>query len=105
MPTCKCEGKEEVGKMRGFSGDGWGQTEKIAIQNAYRRSGLRDAYITLASLAFNWECEGDCDISTHFSIEPAPTVRQNPNTHLFEAMLHDVTLKVWVECRHPRRDK
>jgi len=98
MPTCKCPGKELVGLIGGFNGEGHGQSEKIAIQNAYRNSGLTDAYIVLIKLAFEWECRGDCKISTQFEIKPPPVVKLNPTTGLFGAALVNARLKVWVVC-------
>ena len=87
--------------MAGFNGDGGGQTARIAIQNAYRRSGLTDAYLVLARLAFNWECRGNCRISTRFSITPPPRLRQNPATGLWTATLVNAKLRVWVVCTRP----
>jgi len=98
MPTCRCPGEALVGSMTGFNGDGTGQREQTAIQNAYQSSGLTDAYITLVKLAFQWECAGSCHISTRFSIRPAPQTRRNPATGLWEASLVNATLKVWVVC-------
>jgi len=98
MPTCKCPGEELVGSMSGFSGEGHGQTDKIAIQNAYRNSGLTDAYLVLVKLAFDWDCEGNCRIRTQFEIKPPPVAKLNPRSGLWEATLMNATLKVWVVC-------
>jgi hypothetical protein len=99
MPSCKCPGEALVGSMRGFNGDGRGQTEKIAVQDAYSRSGLTYAYLVLARLAFEWKCAGNCTISTRFSIVPAPQTRQDPATRLWTATMTNATLKVWVICQ------
>jgi hypothetical protein len=98
MPVCKCPGEDLVGSMKGFSGEGRGQRQQTAVQNAYRDSGLLDAYITLMKNAFRWECDGECGIKTRFSITPGPSLVQDPNTGLWTAELVDVELKVWVVC-------
>ena len=98
MSICKCPGEALVGSMGKFNGEGHGQSAKIAIQGAYRNSGLTEAYIVLVKLAFEWECAGHCRIRTQFEIKPAPVVKPNPQTGLWEANLTNATLKVWVVC-------
>lgn len=98
MPTCKCPGEDLVGSVGGINGDGRGQTEQIAIHNAYRQSGLTEIYRVLAGLAFEWECAGNCAITTRFSIQPAAQTRIDPATGLWIAELNNVKLKVWVVC-------
>ena len=102
MPSCKCPGESLVGSVSGLSGSGRGQSKKNACINAYEDSGLLDAYYMLMKAAFRWECEGNCQIRTRYSIEPGPTFRQDANG-IWHADLDDTTLKVWVECIEPIR--
>ena len=97
MPRCKCPGRMEVGKLAPYNGTGRGQTRKIAWHNLIRNSGLLDGYITLMKLALEYECAGDCEIRTRYTITPAATFNQDANG-LWEAHFSDVKLAVSVEC-------
>lgn len=96
--TCKCPGTLKVGSLAPYNGVGRGQTRKIAWHNLIRNSTLLDGYITLMSLALEYDCKGKCQIRTRYSIKPAAKFTQDPNTGLWEAEFADVELTVWVEC-------
>ena len=98
MPTCKCPGKMKVGSLEPYNGVGRGQTRKIAWHNLIRNSTVLDGYLKLMSLALEYDCKGDCQIRTHYSIKPAAQFQQDPNTQLWEAAFSDVEIVVWVEC-------
>lgn len=99
MTVCKCPGESQVGFVAGFSGNGHGQTKRIAVQNAYKTAGVTDTYSMLASHAFRWECDGDdCIIRSRFKIDPKAEAQRNEETGLWTANLDNATLTVWVEC-------
>lgn len=101
MPTCKCPGRMEVGKLAPYNGTGRGQTQKIAWHNLFRKSGMRDGYITLMSLALEYDCAGECQIRTGYSITPPAQFVLNPNDKLWYATFTNAKLTVWVECVKP----
>lgn len=101
MPTCNCPGSCETARMQGFTGSGRGQTKKIARGQAYRNSGLTEAYYLLMRLAFEWECDGRCEKRTRYKITGNIDYREDKERGIWHASFEDLALRVWVECAEP----